>query len=120
VPLKFAAEISSKSAHEGDPWNFCWMTILKWRNGCGRQRITRSGHGVECQESRMMGKPGELNVQLQYLVVGSNHVHLRGTKGKREKARRVHRGADGTLGPIGLIKHGKDVQIPRGRRSRRI
>jgi len=90
VPLKFAAEISSKSAHEGDPVEFLLDDDLK----VGETVVAAKGsHAVatvsSAKKAGMMGKPGELNVQLQYLVVGSNHVHLRGTKEKREKARRV-------------------------------
>jgi hypothetical protein len=63
----------------------------------------------------MMGKPGELSVQLQYLVVGSNHVHLRGTKGREGESKTGATVALTVLfGPIGLIKHGKNVEIPAG------
>ena len=66
----------------------------------------------------MMGKGGELNIQLEYLAVADNHVRLRGTKG-REGDSKV--GATVALtvlfGPIGLIKHGKEVQIPAGNAS---
>ena len=62
-----------------------------------------------------MGKAGELNSRLNYLKVGDNKIHLRGTKGKE--------GESGTtsavvltvlFGPIGLIKHGKNVEIKQG------
>ena len=54
-------------------------------------------------------------MQLQYLIAGNNHVRLRGTKGKEGESKT---GATVALtvifGPIGLIKHGKDVDIPAG------
>jgi hypothetical protein len=63
----------------------------------------------------MMGKGGELNVQMQYLVTGDNRVRLRGTKGREGENKE---GATIVLtvlfGPIGLIKHGKNVDIPAG------
>ena len=116
VALKFAADISSKTAHEGDPVEFLLDDDLK----VGDKVVAAKGsHAVatvsSAKKAGMMGKPGELNVQLQYLVVGSNHVHLRGTKGKEGESKT---GATVALtvifGPIGLIKHGKDVQIPQG------
>jgi hypothetical protein len=116
VPLKFAAEISSKSAHEGDPVEFLLDDDLK----VGETVVAAKGsHAVatvsSAKKAGMMGKPGELNVQLQYLVVGSNHVHLRGTKGKEGESKTGATVALTVLfGPIGLIKHGKDVQIPQG------
>jgi hypothetical protein len=62
-----------------------------------------------------LGKGGELNIQLQYLIAGTNHVQLRGTKGQEGQGKV---GATVALtvifGPIGLIKHGKNVEIPAG------
>ena len=63
----------------------------------------------------MMGKAGEQNMRLHYLIVGDTRLNLRGTKGKES------RGKEGTavaltvlFGPIGLIKHGKNVDIKEG------
>jgi hypothetical protein len=116
VPLTFAAEISSKTAHEGDPVEFLLDDDLK----VGEKIVAAKGsHAIatvsSAKKAGMMGKAGELNVQLQYLVVGSNHVHLRGTKGKEGESKTGATVALTVLfGPIGLIKHGKDVQIPQG------
>lgn len=81
--------------------------------------IPKGAHAVAtvsaAKKAGMMGKPGELNVQLQYLIVGNNHIHFRGTKGKEGDSKT---GATVALtvifGPIGLIKHGKNVDIPAG------
>jgi hypothetical protein len=63
----------------------------------------------------MMGKAGELNVRLDYLKAGDVKVRLRGAKGKE--------GESGTgaavaltvlFGPIGLIKHGSNIDIKKG------
>ena len=116
VALKFAADLSSKTAHEGDPVEFLLDEDMK----VGETVVVAKGaHAVatvsSAKKAGMMGKPGELNVQLQYLVVGSNHVHLRGTKGREGESKT---GATVALtvifGPIGLIKHGKNVDIPAG------
>jgi len=116
VTLTFVAEISSKTAHEGDPVEFLLNDDLK----VGEKVVAAKGsHAVamvsSAKKAGMMGKPGELNIQLQYLVVGNNHVHLRGTKGKEGESKTGATVALTVLfGPIGLIKHGKDVQIPQG------
>ena len=116
VALKFAADLSSKTAHEGDPVEFLLDEDIK----VGETVVVAKGaHAVatvsSAKKAGMLGKPGELNVQLQYLVVGSNHVHLRGTKGREGESKT---GATVALtvifGPIGLIKHGKNVDIPAG------
>ncbi|HTB92565.1 MAG TPA: hypothetical protein VK728_07020 [Candidatus Sulfotelmatobacter sp.] len=116
VPLKFATDVNSKSAHEGDPVEFVLDEDLK----VGESVVVAKGsHAVatvsSAKKAGMMGKPGELNVQLQYLVAGNNHIHLRGTKGKEGDSKTGATVALTVLfGPIGLIKHGKDVDIPVG------
>jgi hypothetical protein len=116
VPLKFATEVNSKSAHEGDPVEFLLDEDLKVGDTVV---IPKGAHAVAtvsaAKKAGMMGKPGELNVQLQYLVAGNNHIHLRGTKGREGDSKTGATVALTVLfGPIGLIKHGKDVDIPVG------
>jgi hypothetical protein len=116
VALKFAADITSKTAHEGDPVEFLLDEDVKVGDTVV---VAKGAHAVAtvsaAKRAGMMGKPGDLSVQLQYLVVGSNHVHLRGTKGREGESKT---GATVALtvifGPIGLIKHGKNVEIPAG------
>ena len=62
-----------------------------------------------------MAKAGELNMRLEYVLVGDARMKLRGTKGKEGQ------GKEGTalaltvlFGPLGLIKHGKNVEIKEG------
>jgi len=62
-----------------------------------------------------MGKAGELNIRLEYLKVGETRIKIRGTQGKEGQ------GKEGTavaltvlFGPIGLIKHGKNVEVKEG------
>ncbi len=116
VALKFAANLTSKTANEGDPVEFLLDEDVK----AGDTVVVAKGaHAVAtvsaAKKAGMMGKPGELSVQLQYLVVGGNHVHLRGTKGREGESKTGATVALTVLfGPIGLIKHGKNVEIPAG------
>lgn len=67
------------------------------------------------KHAEMIGRPGDLAVQLEYLVVGNNHVRLRGTKGREGEGKTGATVALTVLfGPIGLIKHGKEDQIRAG------
>ncbi len=116
VPLLFAQSLSSKTATDGDPVEFTLAEDLKV-NGvvvvkAGAKAV---GEVTNAKKAGMMGKAGELNVRLDYMKVGETKVHLRGTKGKE--------GESGTgtavaltvlFGPIGLIKHGKDIDIKQG------
>lgn len=116
IALKFGADLTSKTAHEGDPVEFLLDEDVKVGDTVV---VAKGAHAVAtvsaAKRAGMMGKPGELSVQLQYLVVGSNHVHLRGTKGREGESKTGATVALTVLfGPIGLIKHGKNVEIPAG------
>lgn len=116
VSLKFAADISSKTANEGDPVELVLGEDVK----VGEAIVVPKGaHAVAvvsvAKHAGMMGKPGELSIQLQYLIAGNNHIHLRGTKGREGESKTGATVALTVLfGPIGLIKHGKNVEIPAG------
>jgi hypothetical protein len=116
VKLKFAQDLSSKTAAEDDPVNLVLDEDLK----VGDVTVAKAGAKAlgtvsHVKKAGMMGKAGELNMRLEYLVVGDSRMKLRGTKGKEGK------GKEGTavaltvlFGPIGLIKHGKNVEIKEG------
>src|SRR5439155_2465832 len=116
VSLKFAQDLSSKTAAEDDPVNLVLAEDLK----LGHVVVAKAGAKAvgtitHVKKAGMMGKAGELNMRLQYLLVGDTRVKLRGTKGKEGQ------GKEGTavaltvlFGPIGLIKHGKNVDIKEG------
>ena len=113
VPLKFAQEVTSKTASEGDPVNFVVAEDVKVGDVVVVKAGTKAvGEVANAKKAGMMGKGGELNVRLNHMRVGDTKVRLRGTKGKA--------GDDKTgtavaltvlLGPIGLIKHGKDIDV---------
>jgi hypothetical protein len=116
VPLVFVSALSSKTAADGDPVEFSLDNDLQ----VGETTVVRKGaHAMatvsNAKKAGMMGKGGELNIQLQYLIAGGNHIQLRGTKGQEGQGKV---GATVALtvifGPIGLIKHGKNVEIPAG------
>jgi hypothetical protein len=116
VPLKFLAEISSKTANEGDPVEFVLDDDLKVGDSIV---VAKGAHALatvtNAKKAGMMGKGGELNVQIEYLIAGSNHVRMRGTKGRKGDNKT---GATVALtilfGPVGLTTHGKNVEIAAG------
>lgn len=116
VNLKFSQDLSSKTATDDDPVNLVLDQDLK----IGDIVIAKAGAKAvgtitHAKKAGMIGKAGELNMRLQYLIVGDTRLKLRGTKGKEGQ------GKEGTavaltvlFGPIGLIKHGKNVDIKEG------
>ena len=116
IPLKFAGDLSSKTAHEGDPVEFVLDDDLKVGDSIV---VAKGAHAVatvtNAKKAGMMGKGGELSVQIEYLIADSNHVRVRGTKGREGESKTGATVALTVLfGPIGLIKHGKNVEIPAG------
>jgi hypothetical protein len=116
VKLKFAEAISSKTATEGDSVNLVLDEDLKVGNVVVAKAGSKAvGTVTHAKKAGMMGKAGELNMRLEYLKVGDERVKIRGSKGKEGE------GKEGTavaltvlFGPIGLIKHGKNVDVKEG------
>jgi hypothetical protein len=116
VKLKFAQALSSKTAQDDDPVNLVLDEDLK----VGDVTVAKAGAKAvgtvtNAKKAGMMGKGGELNLRLEYLVVGDSRMRLRGTKGKEGEGRVGAAVALTVLfGPIGLIKHGKNVEVKEG------
>lgn len=116
VKLKFAQDLSSKTANDDDPVNLVLAEDLK----VGDVTVVKAGAKAlgtitHAKKAGMMGKGGELNMRLEYLIAGDSRMRLRGTKGKEGEGKVGAAVALTVLfGPIGLIKHGKNVEIKEG------
>ena len=116
VLLKFAQDVTSKTATEGDTVNLVLDQDLKVGDTvvakAGAKAVGTISHS---KKAGMMGRAGELNMRLEYLLLDDGRLKLRGSKGREGE------GKEGTavaltvlFGPIGLIKHGKNVEIKQG------
>jgi hypothetical protein len=116
VPLKFAQDVSSKTAIDDDPVYLVLDQDLK----VGEVVVIKAGAKAvgtisHAKKAGMMGKAGELNMRLEYLLAGDTRVKLRGSKGKEGEGKEGATVALTVLfGPIGLIKHGKNVEVKTG------
>jgi len=116
VKLKFRETLNSKTATEGDPVNLLLAEDLKVGDvTVAKEGAIATGTISHAKKSGMLGRAGELSMRLDYLRAGDSRVRLRGSKGKEGE------GKEGTtvaltvlFGPIGLIKHGKNVEIKEG------
>lgn len=116
VKLKFAQELSSKTASEGDTVNFVVAEDVKVGDVVVIRAGTKAvGSVTNAKKAGMMGKGGELNVRLDHLKAGDIKVRLRGNKGKEGDSKAGQSIALTVLfGPIGLIKHGKEIVVAEG------
>jgi hypothetical protein len=116
VSLKFAQDLNSKTANDDDPVSLVLDQDIK----IGEVVVVKAGAKAvgtitHAKKAGMMGKAGELNMRLDYLITDSGRLRLRGTKGKEGEGKVGATVALTVLfGPIGLIKHGKDVEIKPG------
>lgn len=116
VSLKFAQDLSSKTANDDDPVSLVLDQDIK----IGDVVVVKAGAKAvgtitHSKKAGMMGKAGELNMRLDYLITDSGRLRLRGTKGKEGEGKVGETVALTVLfGPIGLIKHGKNVEIKQG------
>jgi hypothetical protein len=116
VHLRFAQDLSSKSAEDGDSVALVLDEDLK----VGDVTVARAGAKAvgtvtNSTKAGMMGKSGDLSMRLEYLIMPDSRLRLRGSKGREGE------GKEDTaivltilFGPIGLIKHGKNVTVKQG------
>jgi hypothetical protein len=116
VPLVFATDLNSKIAVDDDTVNMTLAEDLK----VGDVIVVKKGAPAlatvtNAKKAGMMGKAGELSIRLEYLKSDDQRLRLRGSKGKEGEGKVGATVALTVLfGPIGLIKHGKNVDIPPG------
>ena len=116
VSLKFAQDVNSKTANDDDPVALVLDQDIK----IGDMVVVKAGAKAvgtitHAKKAGMLGKAGELNMRLDYLITDSGRLRLRGTKGKEGEGKVGATVALTVLfGPIGLIKHGKNVEITQG------
>lgn len=116
VKLKFLDALSSRTATEGDPVNLELDEPLKVGDVVVVKPGAKAvGEVTNAKKAGMMGRAGDLSIRLDHLVADDTRVKLRGSKGKEGE------GKEGTavaltvlFGPIGLIKHGKNVEVKPG------
>jgi hypothetical protein len=116
VQLKFAQDVTSKTATVGDPVNLVLDQDLKLGDvavaKAGAKAVGTISHS---KKAGMMGRAGELNMRLEYLLLDDGRLKLRGSKGREGEGKEGAAVALTVLfGPIGLIKHGKNVEIKQG------
>jgi hypothetical protein len=116
VDLRFVDAISSKTAKTDDRVNFELDRDLRVGDTLVEKQGAKAvGTVVLAKKAGMLGKGGELNVHLDYIVAGDNRIRLRASKNSAGDDK-VGTAVVLTVlfGPIGLIKHGKDIDIKAG------
>lgn len=114
--IRFNDALSSGKNSEGDQFSITLDEDVTLPDGTLIKHGYRGkGEVTQAKKRGMMGQAGEMNVRLDYIKVGDTRVHLRANKGGQGQ------GALGAtvaltvlFGPLGLLKHGHDVEIHSG------
>ena len=116
LELKLAQNLSSKTAVDDDPVNFALAEDLVVDNVIvARRGAFATGSVSHTKRAGMLGRAGELSIRLSHLKCGTTRVKLRGSQGKEGQSKEGAVVALTVLfGPIGLIKHGKNVDVKEG------
>lgn len=116
VRLQLLEKLSSANAVVGQRFNLRLEDDLRVDGVVVAPRGTMAvGSVVSTRKKGMMGKAGELDIKLDYLLVGDEHLRLRATSSQTGKSKIGATVALTVLfGPIGLLKRGKDVVYAEG------
>lgn len=114
--IRFNDNLSSGKNSEGDQFSITLDEPIELADGQKIQNGYRGkGEVTSAKKKGMMGQAGEMNVRLNYIRVGDTRIRLRAQKGGDGKS---SVGATVALtilfGPLGLLKHGHDIEIKSG------
>jgi len=114
--LQLVEQLSSANAVVGQRFNLKLEEDLRVNGAVVAPHGAMAvGSVVNTKKKGMMGRAGELDVRLDYLIVGDQHLPLRATASQTGSSKVGATVALTVLfGPIGLLKRGKDVVMPPG------
>jgi len=116
VRVRFDEQLSSATSAAGDAFSITTDEPFTLANGTVIPAGYRGKGEVSAAEQKgMIGKPGALNLRLDYILIGDARVHLRANKVAEGKSgMRSIMVLTVLFGPLGLLKHGSDVVIAKG------
>jgi hypothetical protein len=116
VKVRLLDNLSSNNAVQGQKFNLELDQDLRLNNQVVIQRGAKViGNVVSARKKGFMGKAGELNINIDYLLLGDQRIALRATNASEGKSKVGTTVALTVLfGPIGLLKRGKDIELNSG------
>jgi hypothetical protein len=116
LKLQFNERLSSATNRQGDTFTVSLIEPITLADGTIIPAGFRGRGEVTSAEKRgFMGRAGDLSVRLEYLRIGTTRLGIRANRTSEGQ------GALGStialtvlFGPLGLLKRGKDIEIPKG------
>lgn len=108
--------LSSGTSSEGDQFSITLQEPVQLADGTVLKAGYRGrGEVVKAKKKGFAGQGGELNIRINYIRIGDTRVRLRANKaGQGEGAMGSTVALTVLFGPLGLLKHGHDVEIKSG------
>jgi hypothetical protein len=115
LTVQFDQNLSSANAADGDIFNISLADGFEIDGVKIPSGYSGRGEVSSANKRGFMGRAGELNVRLNYIRIGDQRVKLRASKGgEGEGAMGATVALTILFGPLGLLKRGHDLEIPRG------
>ena len=116
VSLEFLDLLSSASATKGQKFNLEVVEdVLVDGVLVAEAGVMAVGTVIDVQKRRMMGRSGDLNLSIDYMLIDGKRVRLRASQsGKGSNKIAATAVLTYLFGPLGLLKRGKDVEIAQG------
>jgi hypothetical protein len=116
VKLRLLHPLNSKTVVEDDPLNFALAedVVLNGKTVVMAGAVA-IGRVRRAKAARMLGRGGQLELEMQYLKVGRSRVPLRGSQvrsGANKKGETVSLVV--LFGLSGLVKHGSEIEVKEG------
>lgn len=119
VVLRLSEPLSSKHSYSGDLVRFTLDEDLT----VGGLLIARkgdraSGTVMEVNRSGFVGQGGTLSLRVDYFKIGDTKIPIRGWRFREGESKAGTAIGLAVISPLGLLKKGKDTQIPEGTQFR--
>jgi hypothetical protein len=115
VVLRLSEPLGSKRSFMGDVVRFTLAADLVVDGTLVARKGNRAvGTVTERNRSGLVGQAGTLTLRLDYLMVGDTKVQLRGSRFRAGESKAGTALGLALITPLGLLKRGKDVEIPEG------
>jgi hypothetical protein len=114
--VRLNESLSSGTSSEGDEFSITLEEPVRLADGTVLKPGYRGrGEVVRVKKKGFAGQAGELNIRVNYIRVGDTRIRVRANKGQQGQGAMGATVALSVLfGPLGLLKHGHDVEIKAG------
>ncbi len=92
-------------------WSTAFASQLEYQLNFLIELVAMLGTVIDVQKRRMMGRSGDLNLSIDYMLIDGKRVRLRASQsGKGSNKIAATAVLTYLFGPLGLLKRGKDVE----------